>query len=140
MHAIAIVASLVAIAQPSQEYDAIRKRIAADRVRVQFLRREESSILRGLMELERGIEEKQRSMAELTGLCQRIEKRIGDLDRKILSNDGEIARLRIFAGRRAAAMHRLRRTSVTAILARVTDRGEARRLRDRLRFVLQFDA
>ncbi len=140
MHAIAIVASLVAIAQPSQEYDAIRKRIAADRVRVQFLRREESSILRGLMELERGIEEKQRSMAELTGLCQRIEKRIGDLDRKILSNDGEIARLRIFAGRRAAAMHRLRRTSVTAILARVTDRGEARRLRDRLRFVLQYDA
>jgi septal ring factor EnvC (AmiA/AmiB activator) len=131
---------ILAIAQPSEDYDAIRKRIARDRVRVRFLAREESSILRGLQELERGIEEKQRSMVELAGLCQRIEKRIEALDQKILASEEEIARLRLFAGKRAAAMHRLRRTSIASIIARVTDQSEARRLRDRLRFVLAYDA
>ena len=130
----------LAVAQPSQDYDAIRKRLAQDRVRMQFLRREEASILRGLFELERGIEEKQRSMKELTVLLERLEKKIAKLDLKILDNDKKMGRLRLFAGRRAGAMHRLRRTSIAAILARITDTHEARRLRDRLRFVLSYDA
>jgi septal ring factor EnvC (AmiA/AmiB activator) len=79
-------------------------------------------------------------MIELAGLLERIEKKIDSLDQKIVVNEGEIARLRLFAGRRAAAMHRLRRTSIAAILARITDPHQARRLRDRLRFVLSYDA
>jgi septal ring factor EnvC (AmiA/AmiB activator) len=140
MHPLPILLALAALAQPSQGYEAIRKRLAQDRVRMQFLQREEASILRGLFDLERGIEEKQRSILELAALCERIEKKIEALDGKILANDEEIARLRLFAGRRAAAMHRLRRTSIASILARVKDQNQARRLRDRLRFVLAYDA
>ncbi len=140
MHAIAILLSIGAVAQPHPDYDAIRKRIAQDRVRVEYLKREESSILRGLMDLEQGIREKQRSMDELAALSKRIEEKIHGLDEKIEIKERELAKLRVLAGRRAAAMHRIRRTSIASILARISDQSEVRRVRDRLRFVLAYDA
>jgi murein hydrolase activator len=138
MRALAILILLAA--QPSQEYDAMRKRIAQDRVRLQFLSREEASILRGLLELERSIEEKRRSIEELGALSRRIETKIAGLDLAMAANDKELARLRVLAGRRASAMHRLRRTNVASLIAQADDAAEARRMRERLRFVLAYDA
>lgn len=139
--AILLFASQLALADDRpEEYQAMRRRIAQDRVRVQFLQKEEASILKGLMELERAIEAKQKTMADLASLIQKIEERLADLDVRIAENDSEIAGLRRAAGRRAASMLRLRRTSLASIISRVSDRQDVRRLRDRMRLVLSYDA
>lgn len=139
--AILLFASQLAFAEDRpEEYQAMRRRIAQDRVRVRFLQKEEASILKGLMELERAIEAKQAAMGDLADLIEKVEARIDRLDARIAENDREIAVLRRAAGRRAAAMLRLRRTNLASIIARVSDRQDVRRLRDRMRLVLAYDA
>jgi septal ring factor EnvC (AmiA/AmiB activator) len=132
--------SLALAGETPSEIDAMRRRIAQDRVRVTFLEKEEASILRGLEDLERGIAEKKRTVAALGDMVREVEARIAEIDRRLLENDAEIAALRRKAAGRASALHRLQRTSLASIVARA-GRGsiDTRRLRDRLRFVLSYD-
>jgi murein hydrolase activator len=122
------------------EWEALRRRVAQDKIKMQFLRREEASILQGLENLDRALSEKKKKTQDIGAEIGKIEKRIATLDQEIAKNEAETRVLRGKAGKRAAAMHRLRRTRLRDIIARVNQPSEARRLRDRLRLVLAYDA
>ncbi len=118
---------------------AMRKRLAQDRVRMRYLRREEGSILTGLRTLEQSINQKQRTLKELEKVLGRLEEKLKDVSDRLASSEQELTRLRKAAGQRAAAMHRIRRTRLASLLEHATDPAQARRLRDRLRYVFKYD-
>jgi septal ring factor EnvC (AmiA/AmiB activator) len=142
MHlALVLIAILSAQTAPdTPEAEALRKRLIQDRIKTQFLKREEASILQGLENLDRQLWEKKKKSEDIGAEKTKIEKRIGTLDQEIAKNEEEIGVLHTKAGRRAAAMHRLRRTRLTELFERIKDPSELRRLRDRLRIVLAYDA
>ena len=122
------------------EWTAMQKRLAQDRVKMRFLLREEGSLLEGLRELERELEEKEGRAKALEKRVQRIEARLPELDRRIADNEGVIAGIRTVVGQRAAAMLRLRKTRLAELLRHAGAPAEARRLKDRLGLVLAHDA
>ena len=134
-----LLALLAAQATVPPEYEAIRKRLAQDRVKMKYLQREEGSILSGLVALERAIEQKQREIKRLSTRIEVIERRLVDLETSIAANESVLVGLRDQVGRRAAAMQRLRRTNLSALVRKAREPGAVRRLQDRLRVVLGYD-
>lgn len=136
--------TLLAVAAPGgpslPEWTAMQRRLAHDRLRVRFLRREELTVKQGLKELDTDIGKKDESIEELEEAADGTRDRIEELDRRIEGIEGRLAKLREAAGRRAAAMVRLRRTSLASVLDKATTPGDTRRLRDRLRRVFEYDA
>ncbi|MCB9647809.1 MAG: peptidoglycan DD-metalloendopeptidase family protein [Deltaproteobacteria bacterium] len=123
----------------TEEREALRRRLAADRVRVQFLTNEEASVLAGLEALEKGIRDKQKRVAELGDEIVTLDKRVAELTDRIVQNQARLGDLRERFGKRAAAMLRLRRARLTRLLRRIADPNEVRRSRDRFDFVKGFD-
>ncbi|MCK6550634.1 peptidoglycan DD-metalloendopeptidase family protein [Myxococcota bacterium] len=122
------------------EAEAMRKRVAQDKVKVDFLRKEESSILKGLEQLDRSLAEKSRKVKSLAEDVKKLERTVVKLDAQLASSEAELAQIRADAGRRVAAMHRLRRTRITEVFREVRSPLELRRLRERLRVVLAYDS
>ena len=138
---LAVVAALWAASASAQteEREALRRRLAADRVRVRFLSNEEASVLAGLEALEAGIRAKQKRSAALSEQIVALDRRVADLTDRIVKNQAELGDLRERFGKRAAAMLRLRRARLTRLLRRITDPNDVRRTRDRFDFVKAFD-
>ena len=126
-------------AEEKDERAALAARLAADRVRIRFLRNEEASILDGLQDLERRLERTERRTAELdrerAGLSERIEEITAHLDK----NKAATAELRHAFGRRAAAMRRLSRARLSRLIARAKRPSEVRRMRERIERVRAYD-
>lgn len=140
MSALFLVALMIAQADGSEEFDAMRKRVAQDRVRVRFLQREESSILGGLNELDRALSDKHRKTKKLFDQIRKLESTIALLDQEIAENEEALADVRERAGVRAAGMHRLQRTRLSDLFQHIRDPQRVRRLKDYLRRVLTYDA
>lgn len=119
---------------------ALRKRLAEDKVRLRFLQNEESSLLRGLGEIDRQLLKQHREAKSLSDDRRRLEVRISQADRELEEAGASLAVLRDRIGRRAAAMMRLKKTPILGLLARASTPIEHRRLKERLRLVLSFDA
>lgn len=135
-------AAISAQAQPeTPQLNALRRRVARDRVRARYLRDEEHSILRGLRKIEDDLYRGRREIRRLEERIESLENRQLGLRQQVESSREALAALRVRAGRRAAGMLRLRRTSLASVIgaARAGDRIEARRLRDRFRFALAHD-
>lgn len=135
-----VLALLVTQSTVPPEYEAIRKRLAQDRVKMKYLQKEEGSILSSLVQLERAIEQKQREVKRLTARIEVIERRLAELETSIAANETVLVSLRDQVGKRAAAMQRLRRTNLSALVRKAREPGAVRRLQDRLRMVLGYDA
>jgi septal ring factor EnvC (AmiA/AmiB activator) len=121
------------------EKTAMRKRVAEDRVRSQFLRGEESSIFKAIDELDRSVAVNRRRMLEIGKKQVAIEKDIARVDAELHGSRTRLAALRVEIGRRAAAMLRFRRTPLSELVARARSPAAARTLRERLAIVLAFD-
>lgn len=119
---------------------ALRKRLAEDKVRLRFLGSEEHSLLRGLDELDRRLVKQHKTAAKLSDDRRRLEVKISTANQELGANALELERLRSEIGRRAAAMLRLKKTPILGLLSRARSPGEHRRLKERLRVVLSFDA
>ncbi len=137
----AVLSALAGQAPPDRPdtLTALERRAAADRVRARFLREEETSILAGLRAIEQRLAQ---GRQEVSRLSARVEELDGRLE--VLSEAGRVAsatldRLRERAGARAAAMLRMRRTSVARLAAALDDPVAARQLRDRFRRALGHD-
>lgn len=124
----------------AREKAALRRRLAEDKVRSQFLRREESSILAAVQKLDRSLETGRKRGAELLARKKKLEIELARLDRELSAANTKLAALRDEIGRRAAAMLRLKKTALSDLVAKTRGGNEARRLRDRMRLVLAFDA
>lgn len=122
------------------EWEALRKRVAQDRVKSQFLRREEASILHGLAQLDQALADARRRSSDTFDQIRRVEVKLRRLDDDLHRSEEEARRLRERAGKRAAAMQRLRGTRLSALFSDIRAPGELRRLRDRLRLVLAYDS
>lgn len=131
---------LMVAQQGGEEFEAMRKRVAQDRVRVRFLEHEEASILGGLQGLDRALSEKHRTAKKLFDQIKKLESTIELLDREIAENEESLADVRERAGVRAAGMHRLQRTRLSDLFQHIRDPQRVRRLRDYLRRVLSYDA
>lgn len=127
-----------ATAQDSQR-EALRARLAADRVKMAFLTNEEASILGGLQTLEKGIEDKVKTSEQLTLDIEAAHARIQELTERIVKNQSRLGDLRDRFGKRAAAMLRLRRARLSRMLRRIKDPNDVRRTRDRFDFVKAWD-
>lgn len=128
-------------AATSPEQQAIRRRIAQDRVRTRFLRREEASILGGFRKLETELKEKQRRQAKLIQDAKVSEVRVQDAERKLADLDAKLAALQQAVSRRVLAMHRLSKTKIGRLVDQISGRhGASRRRADWLRLVLAYDA
>lgn len=125
-------------AEPSQR-EALRMRLAADRVRVRFLDKEESSIFKGLEDLERAIEDKKKTSEKLEVEITEASARIVELTERIVKNQAKLGGLRDRFGKRAAAMLRLRRARLSRLLRRIQDPNEVRRMKDRFDAVKGWD-
>lgn len=119
---------------------ALRKRLAEDRVRLKYLKNEESSLLRGLYELDRRLVGQHQRAAALSDQRRRLEVQLSRAEEEQAINQVELRRLRDEIGRRAAAMLRLKRTPLSGLLSRSRSSIDHRRLKERLRLVLAFDA
>lgn len=137
-----LVTTLLAIGAPSAtpEWSALQRRLAQDRLRVRFLRREELTIKQGIKELDREMKKTDRRIDQLADDADRTRDRIEELDRRIASIEARMSGLRETVGRRAAAMLRLRRTNLATLVDRAVTPGDARRLEERLSHVIAFDA
>lgn len=135
---------LLTIAAPSgapvPEWTALQRRLAQDRLRVRFLRREELTIKQGVRELDREMKKTERRIDALEIDADATRDRIEALDRRIDTIEARMSALRETVGQRAAAMLRLRRTRLSTIVARAVTPADARRLRERLARVVAFDA
>ncbi len=131
---------LLVLAQTSVEQDAMRQRAAQDRVRVRFLQREEASILKGLSELQRGIEDKQKNVERLQLRATEIEEKLESLDVRIVASEAELIQLRGVASKRAALMLRRRRTRLVDLLHHASNPADLRRLKERWERVVSHDA
>lgn len=125
----------------SDQLRALGRRVAHDRVRAKYLRTEESSILRGLRKIEDDLYRARREAKKLEVTRDAIELRRAELTQRAAEAVERLDGLRSKAGRRAAGMLRLRRTSLPVLLAsaRAEGRIQARRLRDRYRYALAYD-
>jgi len=123
-----------------QEKLAMRQRLAEDRVRTQFLRREEASILGGLGALDQRIATQKRKSLELLARKQRLLLEVIEVEAAVAEKNALLAKLKATVGKRAAAMHRLRRTQLADLLSRTASAFELRRLGDRLERVVGYDA
>lgn len=124
----------------TEAWRAMKRRIAHDRVRARFLRDEESSILKGLRAIEKRLEGRKRAIKRIEKEIQSLQQRLEELERQRSHSRRALAFVRRKAGKRAASMIRLRRSSIPRLVARVQDPVAARRLKDRFRFVLRHDA
>lgn len=123
-----------------QEKAAMRRRLAEDRVRSQYLRREESSILGGLTALDKAVEAQRKKGLEILARKQKLALSVVQIEADVATADARLATLKQAVGRRAAAMHRLKRTAFADLVARAESALELRRLRDRLALVVGYDA
>lgn len=121
------------------EWEALRRRLAQDRVRMRYLKNEESSIIHGLEALERALAEQRKSAAALVDQIRHLESRIARLDARYAETERNLAELHARAGSRAAAMHRLKRTRIADLLERTGAPSQIRKLREWLRLVLAHD-
>ena len=119
---------------------ALRKRLAEDKVRLRFLQNEESSLLRGLAGIDRRLLQQHRASKSLSDERRKLEVRISRADEELQKNAEALDELRHRIGRRAAAMMRLKKTPILGLLSRASTPVEHRRLKERLRMVLSFDA
>lgn len=123
-----------------QEKAAMRRRLAEDRVRSQFLRREEASILGGLTALDKAVEGQRKKSLDILARKQKLALSVVKIEADVATADARLATLKAAVGRRAAAMHRLRRTAFADLVARAESALALRQLRDRLALVVAFDA
>ncbi len=123
----------------TSERAALRARLAADRVKMKFLKNEEASILGGLQGLEKGIDDKVEASERLTLEIEAAHKRIQELTERIVKNQARLGNLRGRFGKRAAAMMRLRRARLSRMVRRIKDPNDVRRTRDRFDFVKAWD-
>ncbi len=124
----------------NQEKAAMRRRISEDRVRTQYLRREEASILGGLAALDKAVEAQRKKGLEILARKQKLALSVVKIEADVATADARLAVLKQAVGRRAAAMHRLKRTAFADLVARAESALELRRLRDRLGLVVGYDA
>lgn len=140
---IAFVLAAVTGASPFQadarELDAIRDRIARERVRNHFLRRQEGVSLQAVVRLSRSIAERTREVDRLSARIAEVEAELAEAVQTLEVVLDRYASLRREAGRRAAAMHRIQRIGVEALLVGLADPLELRRAEDRFAFVLRHD-
>ncbi|MBK8011294.1 MAG: peptidoglycan DD-metalloendopeptidase family protein [Deltaproteobacteria bacterium] len=130
----------VAEATGSPERRAIRRRIAQDRVRTRFLRREEASILGGFRRIEAELKAKQRHQLKLIEEAKAFEARVDAAGRELAGLDAKLAELKDAVGRRLLAMHRLSKTKIGRLVDQISGRhGTSRRRADWLRLVLAYD-
>lgn len=123
----------------TEAWRAMKRRVAYDRVRARYLRDEEASILAGLREIEKRLEKHRLAVIEVQSEIDDLQFRLQELERQRAHSRRALAAVRREAGKRAAAMMRLRRTSIPRILARVRDPVAGRRMQDRFRYVLGHD-
>ena len=122
------------------ERRAIRARVARDRVRTRFLRREEASILEALQTIATELEDKEEAAEELGETMFILQRDLKKLDARIEKVETKLSGLREKIGARAAALYRLRRTNVARLIKRATAPSQARRLKDWLQLVVSHDA
>ncbi len=122
------------------EWVALRERLSRDRARMGNLRREEHSILRGIQSLERVLRNTRGALRKLSQHRDRLELEAESLSEELVDTDIELGATRHQIGQRLAAMHRLRRVPIRALSERAADKHQARILRDRLHFVMDYDA
>jgi murein DD-endopeptidase MepM/ murein hydrolase activator NlpD len=123
-----------------REKAAMRQRMAEDRVRTQFLRKEESSILGAISELDGSLEAQKKKGLEVFARRQKLLLELHKVEEELAGSTAKLDALKAEIGRRAAAMHRLRRTSFADLFAKAGGGPELRRMKDRLAAVLAFDA
>ncbi|MFO0725777.1 MAG: peptidoglycan DD-metalloendopeptidase family protein [Myxococcota bacterium] len=123
-----------------REKAAMRQRMAEDRVRSQFLKKEETSILGAISELDGSLEAQKKKGLEVFARRQKLALELAKVEKDLAESTAKLDVLKAEIGHRAAAMHRLKRTSFADLLARAKAGPELRRLRDRLGVVLAFDA
>ena len=121
------------------EKDAMRRRIAEDRVRTRFLRKEEASLLSGIDALDEALHTRNENLDRLEASEHELQEGIRRADRDLADSQVRGTALRKRVGRRLAAMVRLRKTPVADLLDRATSHSAARRLRDYLRHVAGHD-
>ena len=122
------------------ERRAIRARVARDRVKTRFLRREEASILTALQDIASELEQKEETIDELGEVMYILQRDMSKLDGRLDEVEGRLSQLRGKVGARAAALYRMRRTSLARLLERATAPAQARRLRDWLQTIVAYDA
>jgi murein hydrolase activator len=125
--------------EAGNEKAAMRRRLAEDKVRSQFLRKEEASIFSSIQALDRALEIERKKGAELLKKRAAIEAELAKVEQELKESEKKLLPLRDQVGRRAAAMLRLRRTALAEILARAKSALELRRMRDRLKLILAYD-
>lgn len=126
-------------ARDNAQWQAMQKRLAQERVRNKYIERAEASILAGLQDLEKAAAEKEEESIRLFDDLQKLEARIAGLDERAAAADQLIESQREYMIKRAAAMHRLQRTSLGDLFTSETSPMAAEKMRDRLRLVLAFD-
>ena len=119
---------------------AIRARVARDRVKAKFLRREETSILSALREIADELEEKEESIEELGEVMYILQRDMAKLDGRLGKVEARLSKLRGKVGSRAAALYRMRRINLSQLIERATAPSEARRIRDWLQSIVAYDA
>lgn len=119
---------------------AMLRRVAEDKVKSQFLRKKEVSILDGVRDLDRRLGAARRTLRQLERQEAGLVERIAAADAAHAACQARLGALRAALGRRAGAMLRLKRTPLSDLLARAgADRDLTRRLRDALARVLRAD-
>lgn len=121
------------------EWEAIQRRLAQDRLRVRFLRREELTIRQGIKELDRALSDIETKVAELAESRSGAQERISELDARVAEIEERLGGLRSVVGKRAASMLRMRRTSISSLVARSVTPADARRFQERFARVLDYD-
>ena len=130
----------VAEVSDTPERRAIRARVARDRVRTRFLRREEASILEALQTIATELEDKEEAAEELGETMFILQRDLKKLDARIEKVETKLTELREKVGARAAALYRLRRTNLARLIKRATVPSQARRMKDWLQLVVAHDA
>jgi septal ring factor EnvC (AmiA/AmiB activator) len=123
----------------TRELEAVRTRIARERVRNHFLRRKETSALRAILRLDRSIEERTGELERLGERMSAVETDLRRVRARLDAVQDRLSALHARAGRRAAAMHRIRRIGLEAFLVGIEDPVAQRRAEDRFRFVIAHD-
>ena len=122
------------------ERRAIRERMARDRVKTQYLRREEASILGALEELSTQLDAQEEKIEELGEVMFILQRDMTKLDSRIAKVETELGTLRGTFGQRAAALYRIKRTNLAQVIERATAPVQARRMRDWLQMIVAHDA
>ncbi|MBX2812117.1 MAG: peptidoglycan DD-metalloendopeptidase family protein [Myxococcales bacterium] len=145
IHAVALIALLQGqlpdsgVVRATREVEALRKRAARERIRSKYLRDEEYSLLRSLDTLEKQILAKLGDMDQLQKEGERIDESLQLLREEQTQVRVRLISLRRLAGRRVAAMVRMRRSAIAQFVTSAENPLAARRMRDRIRFVLNYD-